>query len=38
MPVFNSVAEAVEATGANVTVIFVPAKFTKAAVLEVSAP
>jgi succinyl-CoA synthetase alpha subunit len=34
VPVFNSVAEAVEATGANVTVIFVPAKFTKAAVLE----
>ena len=34
VPVFNSVAEAVEATGANVTVIFVPAKFTKAAVVE----
>jgi succinyl-CoA synthetase alpha subunit len=34
VPVFNSVAEAVDATGANVTVIFVPAKFTKAAVLE----
>ena len=34
MPVFNSVGEAVEATGANVTVIFVPAKFTKAAVVE----
>src|SRR5215210_432971 len=34
VPVFNSVAEAVEATGANVTVIFVPAKFTKAAVME----
>ena len=34
VPVFNSVAEAVEATGANVTVIFVPAKFTKAAVQE----
>ena len=31
---FNSVGEAVEATGANVTVIFVPAKFTKAAVVE----
>ena len=34
VPVFNSVAEAVEATGANVTVIFVPAKFTKGAVVE----
>ncbi len=34
VPVFNSVGEAVEATGANVTVIFVPAKFTKAAVVE----
>ena len=34
VPVFGSVAEAVEATGANVTVIFVPAKFTKAAVIE----
>ena len=34
LPVFGSVAEAVEATGANVTVIFVPAKFTKAAVIE----
>jgi succinyl-CoA synthetase alpha subunit len=34
VPVFGSVAEAVEATGANVTVIFVPAKFTKAAVVE----
>jgi succinyl-CoA synthetase alpha subunit len=32
--VFNSVGEAVQATGANVTVIFVPAKFTKAAVVE----
>jgi succinyl-CoA synthetase alpha subunit len=32
--VFGSVGEAVEATGANVTVIFVPAKFTKAAVVE----
>jgi succinyl-CoA synthetase alpha subunit len=34
VPVFNSVNEAVEATGADVTVIFVPAKFTKAAVVE----
>ena len=34
VPVFNSVAEAVEATGANVTVIFVPAKFAKSAVVE----
>ncbi|WP_153397964.1 succinate--CoA ligase subunit alpha [Ornithinicoccus halotolerans] len=34
LPVFGSVTEAVEATGANVTVIFVPAKFTKAAVVE----
>src|SRR6185436_936232 len=34
VPVFNSVDEAVEATGANVTVIFVPAKFTKGAVVE----
>ena len=34
VPVFGSVAEAVDATGADVTVIFVPAKFTKAAVYE----
>jgi succinyl-CoA synthetase alpha subunit len=34
VPVFNSVGDAVEATGANVTVIFVPAKFTKGAVVE----
>ena len=34
VPVFGSVSEAVEATGANVTVIFVPAKFTKGAVVE----
>jgi len=34
VPVFGSVAEAMEATGANVTVIFVPAKFTKSAVVE----
>jgi succinyl-CoA synthetase alpha subunit len=34
VPVFNSVGEAMAATGADVTVIFVPAKFTKAAVVE----
>jgi succinyl-CoA synthetase alpha subunit len=34
VPVFGSVAEAREATGADVTVIFVPATFTKAAVIE----
>jgi succinyl-CoA synthetase alpha subunit len=34
VPVFGSVAEAMEATGADVTVIFVPAKFTKGAVVE----
>ena len=34
VPVFNSVGEAVSATGANVTVIFVPARFTRAAVVE----
>ncbi len=34
VPVFGSVGEAVEATGADVSVIFVPAKFTKAAVVE----
>jgi succinyl-CoA synthetase alpha subunit len=34
VPVFSSVAEAVEATGADVSVVFVPAKFTKAAVIE----
>jgi succinyl-CoA synthetase alpha subunit len=32
--VFNSVGEAMTATGANVTVIFVPAKFTLSAVVE----
>jgi succinyl-CoA synthetase alpha subunit len=35
IPVFNSVSEAVEATGANVSVVFVPPKFTKGAVAEV---
>ncbi len=34
VPVFNTVREAREATGANATVVFVPAKFTKASVLE----
>jgi succinyl-CoA synthetase alpha subunit len=34
IPVFGSVAEAVEATGADVSVIFVPPAFTKAAVIE----
>lgn len=34
VPVFGSVREAMKATGANVTVIFVPAKFTKSAVEE----
>jgi succinyl-CoA synthetase alpha subunit len=34
VPVFGSVGEAVQATQANVTVIFVPARFTKAAVVE----
>ena len=29
VPVYGSVKQAVEATGANVSVIFVPAKFTK---------
>jgi succinyl-CoA synthetase alpha subunit len=34
IPVFNSVGEAMAATGANVSVVFVPPKFAKAAVLE----
>ena len=34
IPVFNSVKEAMDATGANVTVVFVPPKFTKGAVIE----
>ncbi|MDZ7578298.1 MAG: succinate--CoA ligase subunit alpha [Candidatus Nanopelagicales bacterium] len=34
IPVFNSVSEAVAATGANVSVVFVPPKFAKAAVEE----
>ncbi len=34
VPVFGTVQEAMDATGANVSVIFVPAAFTKAAVVE----
>ncbi len=34
VPVFNSVAEAREKTGANTAVIYVPAKFAKEAILE----
>ena len=34
VPVFGSVAEAMKETGADVTVVFVPPKFAKAAVLE----
>jgi succinyl-CoA synthetase alpha subunit len=34
IPVFDSVAEAVDATGANVCVVFVPPRFAKAAVME----
>ncbi|TWE11959.1 succinate--CoA ligase subunit alpha [Rudaeicoccus suwonensis] len=34
IPVFGTVKEAMEATGANVSVVFVPPAFTKAAVIE----
>ena len=34
LPVFNSVKEAMQQTGANVSLVFVPPKFAKAAVLE----
>ena len=34
IPVFNNVGEAMSATGANVSVVFVPPKFAKAAVIE----
>jgi len=34
IPVFNTCAEAVAATGANVSVVFVPPKFAKAAVIQ----
>lgn len=34
LPVFNSVGEAIAATGANASVVFVPPKFAKAAVID----
>ena len=34
LPVFNTVAEAMAATGANVSVVFVPPKFAKSAVID----
>ena len=34
LPVFNSVSEAVAATGANASVVFVPQKFAKSAVID----
>ncbi|CAB4603280.1 unannotated protein [freshwater metagenome] len=34
LPVFNTVSEAMTATGANVSVVFVPPKFAKAAVVD----
>ena len=34
VPVFNSVADAKEATGCNTSLVFVPARFAKAAVVE----
>ena len=34
LPVFNSVSEAVAATGANASVVFVPPKFAKSAVID----
>ena len=34
LPIFNSVKEAMDETGANVSVVFVPPKFAKAAVIE----
>ena len=34
LPVFNSVSEAMAATGANVSVVFVPPKFAKGAVID----
>jgi succinyl-CoA synthetase alpha subunit len=37
VPVFDTVAEAVDKTGANTSVIYVPARFAKAALLEVAA-
>ena len=35
VPVFNTVKEAMEATDANATVLFVPAKFTKSGLMEI---
>ena len=37
IPIFNTVKEAVEATGANASIIFVPAKFAADAILEANA-
>ena len=37
LPVFDTVTEAVAATGADVSVVFVPARFAKAAVVEAAA-
>lgn len=34
LPVFNTVAEAISSTGANTSVVFVPPKFAKAAVID----
>ena len=34
LPLFNTVKEAKEATGANASIVFVPAKFAKSAILE----
>jgi len=36
IPIFNSVSEAKKATGANASVIFVPAKFASSAIIEAS--
>src|SRR5262245_18472116 len=37
LPIFNTVQDAVEATGANASVIFVPARFAADAILEANA-
>jgi succinyl-CoA synthetase alpha subunit len=34
LPIFNTVSEAISATGANASVVFVPPKFAKAAVID----
>ena len=34
LPIFNTVTEAISATGANASVVFVPPKFAKAAVID----